>query len=246
MNQLNIFTNNNQEEENSDEEGVISRTGKTISSFFSTIKNSINPFKRKSYTQNPYDLYSSNDPIHYINSQNQNQNYSFTQNNNNNYQNPINQKNNLNINNNNFESNSFTQNYNNDCQKPINQINSALNNNYFESNQNNNIINNEEPNEEDSYFSMENIFTIFPNIKNEIFKDFKRPIYMPNENFFQEAKKFVYENLVKKYKILKPKTNINNFIEKAIILSIQLINKQNIDMHYDFLVNKKNCNYKFA
>ena len=79
MSQLNIFTaNNNYEQEKANDEGLISKAGNAISSFFSAIKNSINPFKRQTFTQNPYDLNSSNDPFHHLNSiPNSNQNNSF-------------------------------------------------------------------------------------------------------------------------------------------------------------------------
>ena len=98
--------------------------------------------------------------------------------------------------------------------------------------------------EEDNYFSVEDLCKVSPHLKNEIFKDIQRPSYIPNEQIFQESKKYVYENLVKKYKILKPKINEKNFGESVILLAIQLVNKYNIDAHYEFLVNQKQCNYK--
>ena len=108
-------------------------------------------------------------------------------------------------------------------------------------NNNKNEILNKEENE---YFSFQYLCNIYPNLQKEIFQEIKKPSYMPNEQIFQEAKKFVYENLVKKYQILKPKTELNNFIESTIILSIQLVNKYNIDKHYEYLINNKKCEYK--
>jgi hypothetical protein len=135
----------------------------------------------------------------------------------------------------------------------INNNNSTiyLGDNNYEDYENiyNNNINNYDRNEgisqeEDNYFSVEDLCKVSPHLKNEIFKDIQRPSYIPNEQIFQESKKYVYDNLVKKYKILKPKINEKNFGESVILLAIQLVNKYNIDAHYEFLVNQKKCNYK--
>ena len=212
MNQRNIFTNNGNYLEPEDE-GILAKTGNMISSFFVKVRNSINPFKEKSYAQNPYDINAVNDPsnfLNYIESTKDNFYYSPSS-----FQN---------------ENNQFYE-------KGIKR------------NNNNNIIinNNQKENlnkEENEYFPIEYLCNIYPNLKKEIFKDFKKPSYMPNEQVFQEAKKFVYENLVNKYQILKPKSELNNFIESTIILSIQLVNKYNIDKHYEYLINNKKCEYK--
>ena len=83
-----------------------------------------------------------------------------------------------------------------------------LGDNYYENYENMyaNNINNYDRNgginqEEDNYFSVEDLCKVSPHLKNEIFKDIQRPSYIPNEQIFQESKKYVYENLVKKYKI---------------------------------------------
>ena len=210
MNQNNIFTNNNYNHEDSEEEGFLSRTGNKISSFISKIRHSINPFRKFSYTQNPYDLNSQNDPSNYLNS--------------------------VKMPNNNFTEKQDLRNvgYSSEFQRNNNfgQFQKCINN---DQNENEN---------EKSYLTMDNLLNLFPNLRPEIFKDFKRPIYMPNEQIFQEAKKYVYQNLVNQYLILEPKTDINNFVEKAIVQAIQLVNKHNIDEQYEFLINRKKCNYK--
>ena len=57
-------------------------------------------------------------------------------------------------------------------------------------------------NDNNNYFSVDELCSISPNLKQEIYKDIKKPSYIPNEELFQKAKLYVYENLVKKYKII--------------------------------------------
>ena len=109
------------------------------------------------------------------------------------------------------------------------------------------------------FFTVEDLYIASPHLKKEIFKDIKRPSYIPNEELFQKSKKYVffyqiiiyiskkyvYDNLVKKYKIMKPKISNKIFGESILLLAIQLTNKYNIEKHYDFLVNNnKNCAYR--
>ena len=225
MNQSNIFTNNNYEED-TENQGILSKTGNMISSFFVKVKNSINPFRATNYIDNPYDINSLNDPynnLNYIDS----------------------------INNGNLPNSNIPPNYNNLEQIIRKNKYSTVylrDNNFEEILYNNNNHNNYENvnicQEDNNYLSVEELCNMFPHFKNDIFKDYKRPNYIPNEEIFQEAKKYVYENLVNKYKILKPKINEEKIVESIILLSIQLVNKYNIDAHYDFLVNKKKCVYK--
>ena len=96
----------------------------------------------------------------------------------------------------------------------------------------------------DDYMSIDEVFTFYPNIKKEVYKDYPRPIYIPNEEFFQRAKQFVYNNLVPKYQLLKPEAAGMDVGESMILLSIQLTNQKNIDSHYEYLVNQKNVKYQ--
>ena len=217
MNQNNFNMNNNNSqivsydyEDYDEDEGFLSRTGTFISSVFKTVVNTINPFKSQKYWQNPYDLNSTNDPIH-------NLNYIDNINDNNRYiGNPNNQSQiipDINLNRN-------------------EQINLG-NNNFDDSNQN------------FDFFTVEELINASPRLKDEIYKDIKKPIYIPNEEIFQKAKKYVYDNLVKKYKIMKPKIEAKIFGESVILLAIQLTNKYNIEKHYDALVNnRRNANYR--
>ena len=190
MNQNNIFTNNNFEEEDTENQGILSKTGNMISSFFVKVRDSINPFKASNYIENPYDVNSLNDPynnLNYIGS----------------------------INNDNLPNSSLSFNYNNQEKLIRNKKYSTVylgDNNFEEIPSNNNIHINRYENvnicqEDNNYFSVEELCNMFPHFKNDIFKDYKRPNYIPNEEIFQQAKKYVYENLVNKYKILKPKIN---------------------------------------
>ena len=248
MNQEYINQNNNysysynynynfEDEEDNDDEGILAKTGNMLSSLFVKVKNTINPFKSNSYVNNPYDLNSTNDPCNQLK-----------------YIESINNNSNSNHNNNNlYLTSSSVQNRIKNNQQMYENNNSTvyLGDNNYENYENiySNNINNHERNgginqEEDSYFSVEDLCKVSPHLKNEIFKDIQRPSYIPNEQIFQESKKYVYENLVKNYKILKPKINEKNFGESVILLAIQLVNKYNIDAHYEFLVNQKKCNYK--
>ena len=95
------------------------------------------------------------------------------------------------------------------------------------------------------FFTVEEFCNASPRLKDEIYKDIKRPNYIPNEELFQKAKKYVYDNLVKKYKIMKPKINDKIFGESVILLAIQLTNKYNIEKNYEFLVNSRRIpNYR--
>ena len=158
----------------------------------------------------------------------------------------------INNNNNLFISSSFP-NYNSKDNNVRNSTNTCPiyygNNNYGENSDflphnQNNLENNETFILNNDYLTVEDLCNIYPNFKKEIYKDIKKPNYIPNEELFQKAKYFVYENLVKKYKILKPKYNDKTFGESILLLAIQLTNKYNIDLHYDYLVNKKNVEYK--
>ena len=233
MNQ-NILAKNksfNQIENDIDDEdhGILAKTGSFLSSLLFKVTNAINPFKSKSYVQNPYDLNSSKDPVNHLN-----------------YVDTINNNNNL------FISSSFP-NYHSKEQNLRNSNNSCpiyYGNNNFEENSDfmpnnlNNLKSNDEIGIENDYFSVEDLCNISPHLKKEIFKDIKKPNYIPNEELFQKAKFFVYENLVKKYRILKPKFSDKTFGESVILLAIQLTNKYNIDKHYDYLVNQKNVEYR--
>ena len=233
MNQ-NILAKNksfNQIENDIDDEdhGILAKTGSFLSSLLFKVTNAINPFKSKSYLQNPYDLNSSKDPVNHLN-----------------YVDTINNNNNL------FISSSFP-NYHSKEQNLRNSNNSCpiyYGNNNFEENSDfmpnnlNNFESNEEIGIENDYFSVEDLCNISPHLKKEIFNDIKKPNYIPNEELFQKAKFFVYENLVKKYRIIKPKFSDKTFGESVILLAIQLTNKYNIDKHYDYLVNQKNVEYR--
>ena len=235
MNEDNIFTNKNffiGETSNSDIPTKINKIENTNSQFLNKINNTINPFKAKEYTKNPYDINSLNDPCNILNNAN---NIDI-------------------INNNDLSSSRSSPSAENNSHKK-NKKDERLSlvylgdNNFEEYSYNNNnlIINNEKnniKNEENIFISIEEFYKDSPNLKNEIFKDFKKPIYIPNEQIFQKAKKYVYENLVKKYKILKPKINDNKFAELAMLLAVQLVNKYNIECYYDFLVNKTKYDYK--
>ena len=113
MNQNNIFRNNNYSQEinynNEDNEGILTKTGNAVSSFFSKIIYSVNPFKRQSYTQNPYDLNSINDPSNFLNNESS-----------------------QNINNNLYLSQPNSPNYNNYEQVSLNNEYSSFNKNYEE------------------------------------------------------------------------------------------------------------------
>ena len=214
-----IFTKspNFQEFEDDQEEGILSRTGTFISSLFHKVINTINPFKSEQYVQNPYDLNSTNDPINHLN-----------------YVDTINNNNNL------FISSSFpNSNLNNNNNKQKQSINK---NNQIYLGDNNYIEYPELENEQDidinnDFFTVDDLIKASPNLNKEIFKDIKRPNYIPNEELFQKSKKYVYDNLVKKYKIMKPKISNKIFGESILLLAIQLTNKYNIEKHYDSLVN---------
>ena len=214
-----IFTKspNFQEFEDDQEEGILSRTGTFISSLFHKVINTINPFKSEKYVQNPYDLNSTNDPINHLN-----------------YVDTINNNNNL------FISSSFpNSNLNNNNNKQKRSINK---NNQIYLGDNNYIEYPELENEQDidinnDFFTVDDLIKASPNLNKEIFKDIKRPNYIPNEELFQKSKKYVYDNLVKKYKIMKPKISNKIFGESILLLAIQLTNKYNIEKHYDSLVN---------
>ena len=120
------------------------------------------------------------------------------------------------------------------------------NNNYVEySDINNNTQNQFNFENNNEYLTVQELCNISPKLKDEIYKDIKRPNYIPNEDLFQKAKKYVYENLIKKYKIIRPKINDKVFGEKVILLAIQLTNKYNIEKHYDYLVNNRaNIEYR--
>ena len=149
----------------------------------------------------------------------------------------------------------------NSLNDPINNLNylDNLNNNNRTSNFNNPDINlnrstqiylgdnnfEEDLNINLDYFTVEEFCNASPRLKDEIYKDIKRPNYIPNEELFQKAKKYVYDNLVKKYKIMKPKINDKIFGESVILLAIQLTNKYNIEKNYEFLVNSRRIpNYR--
>ena len=71
MNQ-NILAKNksfNQIENDIDDEehGILAKTGSFLSSLLFKVTNAINPFKSKTYVQNPYDLNSSKDPVNHLN-----------------------------------------------------------------------------------------------------------------------------------------------------------------------------------
>ena len=61
--------NFNQIENDIDDEdhGILAKTGSFLSSLLFKVTNAINPFKSKSYVQNPYDLNSSKDPVNHLN-----------------------------------------------------------------------------------------------------------------------------------------------------------------------------------
>ena len=212
------------DEYDDEEEGILSKTGSFISSLFSKVINTINPFKSKKNVQNPYDLNSKNDPCNYLN----------------NFDNINNNKNNLFISSpnpyNNNNQNIYDQNLNRSSQI-------YLGNNNFDEIPNNQNKDNLYIN--DDYLTVDDLCQASPHLKEEIFKDIKRPNYIPNEEIFQKAKKFVYENLIKKYKIMKPRSTDKTFGESVLLLSIQLTNKYNIEKQYDYLVNnKRNINYR--
>ena len=117
---------------------------------------------------------------------------------------------------------------------------------YSNININNNIPQNQISNDNnDDYLTVQDLCNVSPHLFDEIYKDIKRPPYIPNEEYFQKAKKYVYDNLVKKYKIIKPKFNDKIFGESVILLAVQLTNKYNIEKHYDYLVNNRSkCEYK--
>ena len=117
---------------------------------------------------------------------------------------------------------------------------------YSNININNNIPQNQISNDNnDDYLTVQDLCNASPHLFDEIYKDIKRPPYIPNEEYFQKAKKYVYDNLVKKYKIIKPKFNDKIFGESVILLAVQLTNKYNIEKHYDYLVNNRSkCEYK--
>ena len=123
------------------------------------------------------------------------------------------------------------------------------NNNYAEypdiiNNTQNQIYNNNNDNNIE-YLTVQELINVSPQLKDEIYKDIKRPNYIPNEELFQKAKKYVYDNLIKKYKIQRPKYGDKLFGESVILLAVQLTNKYNIEKHYDYLVNnRKNIEYR--
>ena len=218
MNQNSFIINRNypQFDQDEDDEGILSKTGSFISSLFNKVVNTINPFKSKKYVQNPYDLNSLNDPCKHLNK--------------------LEQGNNLNVSYDN-------QKYYNKKVSGINFTGKGQiylgNNEYDDSNE----INNDKIFDiDEEYFTVEELCNASPHLRNEIYKDIKRPNYIPNEEIFQKAKKYVYDNLVKKYKIMKPKTNDKKdqiFGESILLLAIQLTNKYNIEKQYDSLVNDK-------
>ena len=224
MNQshININQNYSQFEDDDEEEGILSKTASFISSVFYKVANSINPFKAKKNVQNPYDLNNSNDPSNYLNNLE-------------------------NMNNNIYTSSAFT-NYNNN-QNFHEQNFNKNSKNYLTSNNFEKLPNNQA--EDDlyvnvDYITVDDFCNISPHLKEEIYKDIKRPNYIPNEEIFQKAKKYVYDNLVPKYKLMKPKISDKIFGESVLLLAIQLTNKYNIEKHYDYLVNnRRNTEYKF-
>ena len=226
MNQshMNINPNFAQFEDDDEEEGILSKTASFVSSLFYKVANSINPFKSKKNVQNPYDLNSSNDPSNFFNNVS-----------------------NMNSNNNLYTS-LYTNhnNYNNQNIQDQNFIKRSKN--YLGTNNWEDLSNKER--EDDfylnvDYITVEEFCNISPHLKEEIYKDIKRPNYIPNEEIFQKAKKYVYDNLVQKYKLMKPKINDKIFGESVLLLAIQLTNKYNIEKHYDYLINNtKNIEYK--
>ena len=74
MNRNYSFANNNYEEENKSEKGILSKTGNMISSFFTKVRDSINPFKADNDFNNPYDIDSLNEPYNYLNDRTPNNN----------------------------------------------------------------------------------------------------------------------------------------------------------------------------
>ena len=226
------FANNNYEEENQSEKGILSKTGNMISSFFTKVRDSINPFKADNNFNNPYDIDSLKEPYNYLDGRIPNNNQNLF---NSNLPMNINQQEQM------KKSNLIYLGDNNYADHPYNNVNNF---NYNDQIINNNIENNIISQEENNYISVEDLLKTCPHLREDIFKDFKRPNYIPNEEIFQEAKKYVYNNLVNRYKILKPISNEEKFVESILLLSIQLVNKYNIEMHYEFLVNKKKCIYK--
>ena len=213
------------DEVDDEDPGILAKTGSFISSLFYKVANTINPFKSKKYVQNPYDLNSANDPTNHLN-----------------YVDTINNNNNLFISSNfpNYEPHEMNL-RNSTKTAPIYYGNNDFEEQtiFMNNNQNNNF-----DNHETNYFKVDELCNISPHLKQEIYKDIQKPDYIPNEQLFQKAKLFVYENLVKKYKILKPKYCDKTFGESVLLLSIQLTNKYNIEKHYDYLVNQRKVEYK--
>ena len=195
-----------------DDEGFLSRSASYISSVFKSVVNSINPFQREKYWQNPYDLNSVNEPIHYLN-----------------YVDNISTNNNSYIGNPN-EQNQINPNINLDRNEQV----QFGNNNFYE-----------DSNMHSDFFTVEELCKASPRLRDEIYKDINKPDFFPSEEIFQKAKKYVYDNLVKKYKIMKPKVDAKIFGESVILLAIQLTNEHNIEKKYDCLVNNKmEANYR--
>ena len=222
MNQSNFDRNANfpEYEYDFEDEGILSRTGTFVSSLFSKVINTINPFKSKKYVQNPYDPNLVNDPCNHVN---------YLDNNNNK----------------NLRLSSSYPNFNKKIKEQnIRKSNPIYlgNNDFVETNE---IKNDDLLDINEDYFTVEEFCKTSPHLRKEIFKDIQRPNYIPNEEIFQKAKSYVYDKLIKQYKIIKPKYNDKIFGESIFLLAIQLTNKYNIEKHYDSLVNnKRNINYR--
>ena len=241
---IQILSEQNELEDNS----ILGKTVNIFSSFWNKVKNAINPFNYFYYSNNPYDYEGLNDPSNYLpepkNYQNKNYLYQtpISFHNSKNYQNKEIQSNtNILPNNSNFSTDSNSNPYKN-CHFQEIILSSAKKNNYINklisNNNNDNDIENNEKDDE-VYFTIEKFCEIYPHLRDEIFKKFTKPTYIPNEKLFEEARNFIYENIVKEYKIYKPTSFSQNLSEYVILLAIQLTNKYNIEMYYDFLVNKK-------
>ena len=121
----------------------------------------------------------------------------------------------------------------------LQQINDGeLSSNYFGSNEITNKITNYNDNVNDS-ISIDEFLIMAPYLKDEIFQEIKRPIYIENAEIFQHAQNYVHNNLISKYTILKPKIDDNNFVVYSILLAIKLVNKYNIENYYYYLLLPK-------
>ena len=241
------------EQNESEDSSILGKTANIISSFWNKVKDTINPFNYFYYNNNPYDSEGYNDPSNYLpdSKNNQNTNYLYQtplsfHDNINNQNNEIQSNNNIIPDNSNFSTNSNDSNQNKTSHFQEITLSTEKKNNYNKkiiSNKNNNSNNENNGSDNDIYFTVEKFCEIYPNLRNEIFKKFNKPSYIPNEEFFDEAMNFIYKNIVKEYKIYKPTSFNQNLSEYIILLAIQLTNKHNIEMYYDFLVNKKNPIY---